>query len=70
MERALDRKSKRLNHQKALRGGKLNEADFGSRMRGEGAFGGRGIRWISFRSNFVEWEGGTDLETPHVKNSF
>lgn len=33
-----DRAQKVLNHQKSLRGGKLNDANFGSRMRGEGVF--------------------------------
>jgi DNA repair photolyase len=33
-----DRKDKVLNRIRSLRGGKLNNADFGSRMRGEGIF--------------------------------
>jgi DNA repair photolyase len=33
-----DRKEKVLSHIRSLRGGKLNDPNFGSRMRGEGAF--------------------------------
>ena len=33
-----DRKSKVLNHIREMRGGRLNDPDFGSRMRGEGVY--------------------------------
>jgi DNA repair photolyase len=35
-----ERKEKVLNHIRSMRGGKLNDSRFGSRMRGEGIFAG------------------------------
>jgi DNA repair photolyase len=54
-----DGKEKVLNRIRALRGGKLNNAEFGSRMKGDGIFAGPAGRswswsWISIKREGAE----------------
>jgi DNA repair photolyase len=63
-----DKKDKILHRIRALRGGKLNNSEFGSRMTGEGIFAEQIARLFDVACRKAGWSGqGPELSTAHFR---